>query len=361
MLCLTVNAAFGQETSRALKPLRQVTLGDGSGQSVDLYRDSYALVIGVSDYTAGWPDLTSIPRELDRVQATLERQGFTVERYPRDRGRAVSSRDLKQAFETFIGRYGYDRKNRLLIYFSGHGYTWVEEEQGYLVPSDAPVPQPGFPGPDFLQKALHMSQIMAWTRQMTANHVLFLFDSCFSGTVLQSKAVPQPRHISKLTAKPVRQFITAGGAGEEVLASSVFTPAFADALEFGLADTSPKDGYITGTELGMYLRSTVSESSDQTPQFGRGPDYRHKLGDFVFRVPGANTVASVDPVCSREIPPIPVPPTAPVGHLQFNVNAPGTKVYIDDRYASEVAVRLVAEGYAPVTRRVQVVTGERVQ
>jgi hypothetical protein len=44
-----------------------------------------------------------------------------------------------------------------------------------------------------------MSQILAWTRQMTSNHVLFRFDSCFSGTVLQSKAVRQPRRISKKT------------------------------------------------------------------------------------------------------------------------------------------------------------------
>ena len=32
------------------------------GESIELYQQSHALLIGVSDYTAGWPDLEKYPR-----------------------------------------------------------------------------------------------------------------------------------------------------------------------------------------------------------------------------------------------------------------------------------------------------------
>jgi|TARA_Y100000031_G_scaffold150315_1_gene189487 hypothetical protein len=40
----------------------QITTKDG--QQIGHYENSYALSIGVSDYTAGWPDLQAAPSEL---------------------------------------------------------------------------------------------------------------------------------------------------------------------------------------------------------------------------------------------------------------------------------------------------------
>ncbi len=34
---------------------------DGRTTELELYRGSHALLVGVSDYTAGWPDLESVP------------------------------------------------------------------------------------------------------------------------------------------------------------------------------------------------------------------------------------------------------------------------------------------------------------
>ena len=38
-----------------------------AGETVGLYEENHALVIGVSDYTAGWPDLESVVRDVDAV------------------------------------------------------------------------------------------------------------------------------------------------------------------------------------------------------------------------------------------------------------------------------------------------------
>ena len=49
-----------------------------SGESVGHYENSYALVIGVSDYTNGWPDLNAVPSELADVEELLAQQNFQL-------------------------------------------------------------------------------------------------------------------------------------------------------------------------------------------------------------------------------------------------------------------------------------------
>ena len=264
------------------------------GEQVGHYENSYALLIGVSDYTAGWPDLQAVPSELSQVETMLQERGFAVTRVLNPQ----SSR-LKSAFESFVNEHGYDTNSRLLFYFSGHGYTRDNGNKGYLVPTDAPDPRRDERG--FLQKSYAMVDLLALARKLESNHALFLFDSCFSGTIFKTKALPDtPPLISNLTSRPVRQFITAGDAGEQVPAKSVFTPAFIEAIEYGTGDLN-KDGYVTGSELGMHLQSVVSNSVHQTPQYGKITDFDLSRGDFVFATLNRSTVSVLST-------PLPEPP-----------------------------------------------------
>lgn len=253
----------------------KVVIKDQSGRKVGLYKGSYALVIGISNYTAGWPKLESVPDEINRVETALKEQGFKVVKVLNP-----SSDQLENAFEDFIDKYGFDENNRLLFFFSGHGHTRKGGRKGYLVPTDAPDPR--YDDKAFLRKAVGMNQILTWAREIEAKHALFLFDSCFSGTIFKAKALPKiPPHISDITSRPVRQFISAGSAGEEVPANSIFIPLFIRAIK-GEGDLD-KDGYVTGTELGMYLHKKVlSYERGQTPQYGKIKDPDLDEGDFVF-------------------------------------------------------------------------------
>ena len=276
--CMMVGAFGAAHGAQETKGLGVVRPGGGASV-VGGYGKSYALVVGVGDYTAGWPDLESVAREVAEVERMLAARGFEVVKHL-----DPDAAGLEQAFEDFIARYGYDRAHRLLFYISGHGYTLDEGRRGYLVPRDAPHPARDEAG--FRRKALAMTQILAWAREMTARHALFLFDSCFSGTIFRTRALPESApHIGRLTGEPVRQFITAGSAGEEVPARSVFTPAFVDAIEHGEGDLDG-DGYVTGMELGVHLQAKVSRYVEQTPQFGKIQDYALSRGDFVFRAGG---------------------------------------------------------------------------
>jgi formylglycine-generating enzyme required for sulfatase activity len=250
-----------------------LVIKDNSGQSICYYEASHALLIGISEYTNGWPVLQSVPGEIGEVEEVLNQHGFYVSKYLN-----LNARELEEAFKVFINYNGFDKDNRLLIFFSGHGYT--RDEKGYLVPADAPDPRLDERG--FLRKALSMDQILTWARQIEAKHVLFVFDSCFSGTIFQTRSLPEyPPPLSQTTALPVRQFITGGGVEDELPSKSVFAPAFVDALRFGWGDLN-QDGYVTGMELGLYLRNKVPVYADQTPQFARINDYDLAHGDFVF-------------------------------------------------------------------------------
>lgn len=253
-----------------------ITMKDGKGRKgIGLYAESHALLIGVNDYGGGWPSLESIEGELDGVEQILRQKKFTITRVSNP-----DSQQLYDAFNSFINKYGYEPRNRLLFFFSGHGYTRKKGKKGYIVPADAPNPHKDEKG--FLMKALGMNHILSWARDIEAKHVLFVFDSCFSGTIFKQRDRAQPPlHITKMTSLPVRQFITAGQAGEAVPANSTFTPMFIDAIKYGIADLN-KDGYVSGTELGLFLQEKVPLHTKQSPQFGKIKDYDLSRGDFVF-------------------------------------------------------------------------------
>jgi len=272
-------SAFSAKTERALV-LEEINITDKEGQQVVLYKESHALVIGVSNYTNGWPSLPGVQKDVEEVKTVLEAHGFNV----------VVKMDvdkimLDQAFDEFISRYGHDPENRLIFYFAGHGHTVrtsYGEELGYIVPADAPNPHHDLPG--FQSTAMEMQQIEIYAKRVQAKHALFLFDACFSGSLFAlSRAVPEI--INYKTANPVRQFITSGSADETVPDESIFRAQFARALQ-GEAD-SDGDGYVTGTELGEFLQTTVVNYSynAQHPQYGKIRNPHLDKGDFVFIIP----------------------------------------------------------------------------
>jgi hypothetical protein len=91
-----------------------------------------------------------------------------------------------------------------------------------------------------------------------------------------------PVDISEKSAQPVRQFITAGGAGEQVPDQSVFKVVFLQGIT-GDADLNA-DGYVTGSELGMHLQEKVVNYTrgGQHPQYGKINNPKLDRGDFIF-------------------------------------------------------------------------------
>jgi formylglycine-generating enzyme required for sulfatase activity len=346
-----------------------VPIKNRAGEEVGLYKESHALVIGVSQYTtAGWPILPGVKKDVKLVKAALEKHGFNVV--------TVMDPDLNEmrtAFNDFIFKYGDEVNNRLIFYFAGHGHTLKLSsgaEMGYIVPKDAPNPNRDKRG--FRSKAMDMEMIEVFAKRIESKHALFLFDSCFSGSIFALERA-HPKNITYKTNRPVRQFITAGSADETVPDESIFRQQFIEALE-GEGDTD-EDGYLTGVELGEFLQKNVVNYSQgsQHPQYGKISNPHLDKGDFVFPLQTAKLATPTpSPTPSPSPAPSFVPEPAPVilqGHLQVNVNAPvtvqidgeqkgtaspGNPLSLRDLNTGTVTVRLEAEGYLPMKKTVSI-------
>ena len=222
-------------------------------------------------------------QDVDEVADALEEHGFSV-----TLRKDLTKQEFDEAFADFVGNAGRDPYNRLLFYYAGHGYTQkmaTGEDLGYLVMVDAPLPEKE--AINFKLKAVDMASLMTQAKLIQSRHVLFVFDSCFSGTILNLRTGGTPEHISDRVKHPVRQFITAGRANEQVPDRSVFKQEFLDLIQGRAGDLS-KDGYITGEELGYYLSTEVPKYNNgaQHPQHGKIMDPKLNKGDFVFVLPG---------------------------------------------------------------------------
>jgi hypothetical protein len=104
-----------------------------------------------------------------------------------------------------------------------------------------------------------------------------------------------PEDITEKNSLPVRQYITAGREDEQVPDKSIFKRSFLVGLE-GDADMTG-DGYITGSELGMYLSVKVVNYTHgrQHPQYDKINNPNLDRGDFIFVPLKRRQIAEPDP------------------------------------------------------------------
>ncbi len=272
------------------------------------YSGSYALLVGAYDYqlASGWPALYKPGEDVRLVRGVLEAHGFEVTTLINP-----TSRELASALADFFLEHGGERGHRLVFYYAGHGHTESTDhgvKLGYIVPVDA-----GNPAQDraHLKRLIGMERFRELARGSNANDLLFMFDSCFAGTVFQAtrSCVPPdcappvagPLSVSERVARPVRMFLTAGGEDQMVPDESVFRRMVTRALK-GEAD-GDRDGFVLGSELGGFVQNTTllertSEPSGQgksllallgrepaEPQWGRLIEGEFGAGDILFDAP----------------------------------------------------------------------------
>lgn len=259
-------------------------LEDNVTKNITLYQRSYALIIGIDQYSAGWPPLSGAVNDAKAVASELEARGFEVSLELNSK-----SNRLKQLIEAFIYDKGQHKDARLFIWFAGHGHTINGE--GYLVPADAPSPDKGA---KFRRKALSLRRFGEFMREAESKHVLTVFDSCFSGTVFSAARALPPSAITLATTRKVRQFISSGEAKQAVSDNGLFRKLFLDAITGvdNRADMNA-DGYILGSELGLFLHQEVTNltTNQQTPRYGKLRARGLDRGDFVFKTGKSNPSA----------------------------------------------------------------------
>ena len=246
------------------------------GEKINIYKDYHALVMGVGSYKK-WPELANAVSDAKEVATSLKNLGFHVKLVL-----DPTYKEMKSALKEMMFKMGSEVDRAVLFYYAGHGYTQTlpdKTRMGYLIPTDCPHLEEDSVG--FATHAVSMKEIESATLKISSRHVMMLFDSCFSMSLFALfRAVPDD--ITKKSARPVRQFISAGRENESMPEKSIFKRCFLKGL-YGDADSND-DGFITGSELGMYLQQSVSDYTKrrQHPQYAKinNPDF--DTGDFIF-------------------------------------------------------------------------------
>jgi len=249
----------------------------------DIYDNSYALIIGIDKYQ-NVQNLNYAVKDAESIHDilvnTFDFPEFNIKLLKNEE---ATKQNILKSFSDITKKADY--KDRVLIYFAGHGATDdLPEggEMGYLLPVDGDKD-------DLFLSSIAMDDLKRISLMSKAKHLLYLVDACYGGIAaigsrgLDSKSTPN--FIEKITKNKSRQIITAGGRGEEVIEKSewghsAFTLNLIRGLKEGNADLNA-DSYITANELGMFLREkvTIDSENQQTPQYGR---MTSQEGEFVF-------------------------------------------------------------------------------
>jgi uncharacterized caspase-like protein/peptidoglycan/xylan/chitin deacetylase (PgdA/CDA1 family) len=255
------------------RPAGKITVNTG-------YANSWAIVIGIDDY-AKWPKLQYAVRDAEGIRQTLiEKFGFPVERVVTLKNGEATRTGILAAFHDRLAHGGIGKNDRIFVFFAGHGATRKlssGRDLGYIVPVDSDPDQ-------FFSDAIPMTEIQNIAESLSAKHILFVMDACYSGLGLTRGS--NPNTFLRDNARRIgRQMLTAGGSDQLVAdggpnGHSVFSWALLQALA-GKADLNG-DGLITATELAAYIAPAVSGVSNQTPAFGSLPG--SEGGDFIFEL-----------------------------------------------------------------------------
>ena len=292
-LCPSAQAAVCGEEG-ASRPL-YVPVANQLGHSDRLlYAGSYALVVGSSTYKVDppWGPLDAVDYETRVVSKVLASQGFSVRRICNpDAHGAGSLEDVKKFLDQHHGR-----QDRVVIYLSGHGWASKDKRVGYYAAADSGPPYTK----DGADRAIDSGAINALAKGYRGLHLLVIVDACYSATLFTQKSADDPQGISLVdysdVSNPARQFITAGGPGEETPSPSTFTPAVLLGIS-GYADTN-HDGFVRVSELALWVHDKVINSKGLKTATRSGfvpvsdDDFGLNGGDMVFKY-DANSRAQV--------------------------------------------------------------------
>ena len=245
----------------------------------EIYGKSIAVVIGIDIYSY-WPRLNSAVNDAKQIVAKLKDLYFdeifllTNEEATRENILKI----LRHELPKLVGP-----QDRVFIFFAGHGQTRrlsEGQEIGYIIPFDAR-------NDNALAAAISMEELREVPKQVKAKHIFYAMDSCYSGSILTAKRSAETKHemsdyLSYIGQQRAVEMLMAGGAGQVAIEKEghgLFTKYLLQGLE-GKADLN-RDGTVTGSELGLFVRPLVSNASGnkQTPIYGRLDD---NDGEMIF-------------------------------------------------------------------------------
>lgn len=312
-------------------PLIWVLAGIPSPSGAQSFAHSYAIVVGITDYSSTqWKDLPYARGDAKAVAQQLKSQGYdTRELYDR----SATRDNILTAISTLAKQLQAD--DRVVLCFSGHGKaeTIGKKHMAYVIPYGGTRPD---------SYISHAELVDAAEQMGAARHIIFILDTCYGGNLITRSggvSPDRPDYLLQITSRITREVITAGGTDQEVLDSGPDGHSvFASALLKGLAGKADLDGdgYITFAELTSFVMPLASNAY-QTPATGVLPG--HQGGEYIFLSP----LGRVKPQTRNPVPSWIVLKTGDAGQL-----AKAKKLLQESRYSEATPLFFAsAEGGDP--------------
>jgi len=175
------------------------------------YTNSHAVVVGVDAYDSvgtleyAVNDSRGVARTLTEAYRFQPENITLLTDFEATRS-GVLSAFLRLADPAVVGR-----DDRVVFSFTGHGHTVAgrSDEVGFLVPADGT--------PADLSTLIRWDEITSDSDLVSAKHLFFILDSCFSGLEIpRSLPAGATRFLGDMMARHARQVLTAGKADEVV-------------------------------------------------------------------------------------------------------------------------------------------------
>lgn len=243
----------------------------------------WIVVIGIDHYL-GWSRLHNAASDANGILRVFQQLGFAALRAPLlDQG--ASGDALRRLVTDELA--DLDPADSLVLFFAGHGHTVTREypggarvKDGYLIPVDGA--RPGSGSGSGTGTWLRLDSWLADIARCPAKHILILLDACHSGIALGSilrwrcehLVAPRREPLAHLRTRRSRRIITSALDDQRAMDSgplaghSLFTGCLIEALTGRIA--AHVDGFVTGSEIGLYVQRRVAEypGSTQTPDYG---------------------------------------------------------------------------------------------
>ena len=281
------------ESLRAAEAERAIGVAPlASPARVPIAGDYWALLIGIDEYAGPRiANLESPVKDVTAVRTVLEtRYGFAPARITTLLNEQATRAAIIDTLHGLQKAMGED--DSLFIYYAGHGQYDEDTGQGWWVPADASDPtRPS----SFISN----EDVQAYIRGMQARHVYLVADSCFSGSLFGTRALPpiSDRWYAELYQDRSRWGLTSGAtepvADRGLGGHSPFAYFFLKKLrEHG-------GPYLVPSEIMGEVGPLVTNATAQQPLSEPLKQSGDEGGQFVFRVMKA-TLPTVVPAPTPE-------------------------------------------------------------
>jgi WD40 repeat protein len=238
---------------------------------IDYTSKNYLLAIGIDNYS-DWPPLKNAVNDAMSFQEVLRKKyNYQEENITIITNEKATKQNIIEAFKAIIEKVGPNDK--LIIYFSGHGYYDNLLNEGYWITQDAKKGTEA----DYLPNSF----LIKMFKQINAKHIFLIADACFSGSLfidtqrgnLENAAQSKSRW--GLTSGRL-EFVDDGKQGEH----SPFAKYILEYLNTNLKSKS------SVTDLIGYVKEKVTAETKQVPTGNALNNAGDEGGEFIFELFG---------------------------------------------------------------------------